>query len=203
MATAITDVRQSTRFRILEATFDAVRDFGISRTTVEDVAHRAGFSRQTVYRYFPSKEHLILALVLREEEAFIEGTRRAFSSEDQLEAGFTGAITFCLRYAREHPLLDRLLAADQETFLPYLTTRGLPVIVRAREALMELVSERRPHIDGDTARGLLDAAIRATLSYIITPSERPPHEVARTMASALVSAIEDKESHVHESENAG
>jgi AcrR family transcriptional regulator len=194
MATAVTDVREGTRSRILDATFVAVRDFGISRTTVEDVAQRAGLSRQTVYRYFPSKDHLILALVLREEEKFIDGTRRAFSSESRLEPAFVRAITFCLEYAREHPLLDRLLATDQETFLPYLTTRGLPVIVRAREALMELVAERRVQLSRDATRGLLDAAIRATVSYIVTPSERPPATVARAMASALVAAIAAEES---------
>jgi len=198
MATAPTDVRSSTRSttrsRILDATFDAVRDFGISRTTVEDVAQRAGLSRQTVYRYFPSKDHLILALVLREEEQFIDGTRRAFASDDGLETAFVRAITFCLEYAHEHPLLDRLLATDQETFLPYLTTRGLPVIVRAREALMELVVERRPRAEAEFMRSLLDAAIRATLSYILTPSEQPPTTVARAMASILVAAINARES---------
>src|SRR5919109_1674305 len=114
MSATATEVRSTTRARILDAAFEAVRDFGVSRTTVEDVAQRAGLSRQTVYRYFPSKEHLVLALVLREEETFIEGTRRAFSSEGGLEEAFVEAITFCLNYAREHPLLDRLLATDQE-----------------------------------------------------------------------------------------
>jgi AcrR family transcriptional regulator len=197
MATAATDVRASTRSttrsRILDATFAAVRDFGISRTTVEDVAQRASVSRQTVYRYFPSKDHLIVALVLREEELFIDGTRRAFASDDGLETAFIRAITFCLEYAREHPLLDKLLATDQETFLPYLTTRGQPVIVRAREAIMELVVERRPRTDAEFIRSLLDAAIRATLSYILTPSEQPPATVARAMASTLVAAIDARE----------
>jgi AcrR family transcriptional regulator len=189
VATTTVDTRAITHQRILDAAFGAVRDFGISRTTVEDVAQRAGLSRQTVYRYFPSKDHLVIALVLREEEKFIEGTRSAFSSEESFEDAFGRAITFCLDYAREHPLLDRLLATDQETFLPYLTTRGQPVIVRAREALMELVEERAPSADRQALRDLLDAAIRATLSYILTPSGRPPAAVARAMARALVAAI--------------
>ena len=189
MGAIATEVRSTTRSRILDAAFEAVRDFGVSRTTVEDVAQRAGLSRQTVYRYFPSKEHLVLALVLREEEKFIEGTRVAFSSHDDLTEAFEAAISFCLQYAREHPLLDRLLATDQETFLPYLTVKGLPVIVRAREALMELVRERRPHADAGSLRGTLDAATRATLSYILTPSEQPAHAVAGAMARALSAAI--------------
>jgi len=189
MSAIATEARSTTRSRILDAAFEAVRDFGVSRTTVEDVAQRAGLSRQTVYRYFPSKEHLVLALVLREEEKFIEGTRVAFSSHDDLTEAFEAAISFCLQYAREHPLLDRLLATDQETFLPYLTVKGLPVIVRAREALMELVRERRPHADTGSLRGTLDAATRATLSYILTPSEQPAHIVAGAMAHALSAAI--------------
>ena len=62
MALADTDVRVTTPARILDATFRALQDFGLTRLTVEDVAQRAGLSRQTVYRYFPSKDHLMIAL---------------------------------------------------------------------------------------------------------------------------------------------
>src|SRR5438552_11690887 len=127
MVLASPDLRSPTRLRILDATFGAVRDFGVSRTTVEDVAQRAGLSRQTVYRYFPSKDHLILALVLREEEKFLSGVRTAFSATADLEDACYRSFLFCLRFAREHPLLDRLLASDPETLLPYLTTRAGPV----------------------------------------------------------------------------
>jgi AcrR family transcriptional regulator len=191
MGAVATEVRSTTRARILDAAFEAVRDFGVSRTTVEDVAQRAGLSRQTVYRYFPSKEHVVLGLVLREEEKFIEGTRAAFSSHDELAEAFEAAIAFCLGYAREHPLLDRLLATDRETFLPYLTVEGLPVILRARESLIELVRERRPKANAASWSGILDAAVRATLSYILTPPERPIPEVARAMSRALVAALSE------------
>jgi AcrR family transcriptional regulator len=193
MAATATDARATTRERILDAMFEAVQDFGLSRTTVEDVAQRAGLSRQTVYRYFPSKDHLVLELVLREEEKFIEGTRAAFSSETDLEVAVERAMVFTLRSAREHPLLDRLLATDSETFLPFLTTRGLPVIARARDAMVDLIAERHPHLDPELLRGTFDLATRASLSYIITPSERPSELVSRTMARTLVAAIEAAE----------
>src|SRR4029450_12367383 len=108
--------------RILDAAFDRVMDIGLARTTVENVARAAGLSRQTIYRYFPSKEHLITALVLREEERFLDGIREASAEDPGLEAALFDGILFCLRFAREHPLLDRLLATDPETLLPYLTT---------------------------------------------------------------------------------
>src|SRR5207249_2478323 len=126
MAIAPTTSATDTAARVLDAAFQCVGRVGLGRTTVEDVARAAGLSRQTIYRYFPSKDHLILALVMREEEKFIDGVRTAFASQDNLEEAMYQGMLFCLRYAREHPLLDKLLATDSEFLLPYLTTRAAP-----------------------------------------------------------------------------
>ncbi len=82
-----------TRLRILDSAFESIRDMGLGRTTMEDVARTAGVSRQTVYRYFPSKDHLILALVLREEDRFLTGVRTAFSEND---TGVRMAVSYAL-----------------------------------------------------------------------------------------------------------
>src|SRR5436190_8526075 len=125
--------RADTPSRILEAAFACVAETGLGRTTMDDVARRAGVSRQTVYRYFASKDQLIMALVLREEEKFLDGIRAAFAADPNLEQALHDGLVFCLQFAREHPLLDRLLATDPGTLLPYLTTKAGPMIVRARE----------------------------------------------------------------------
>jgi len=189
VATVTSDLQPSTRDRILDAAFDAVQAFGLSRITVEDVAHRARLSRQTVYRYFPSKDHVVLFLVAREEEKFMDGVRAAFASHDEPEDAFATAVEFVLRYTHEHPLLDRLLATDEQTLLPYLTTRGLPLIIHARETLVELMSPRMPGVEQDELRGLLDLVCRSMISYMLTPSERPPDSVARMMSRAAVAPL--------------
>jgi AcrR family transcriptional regulator len=181
--------RAETRARITSAALALVAEGGYVAAQVAPVAERAGVAVGTVYRYFPSKDHLVLALVLREEEKFIDGTRRAFEENEDLDVAMERAMTFTLRFAHEHPLLDRLLATDAQTFLPYLTTQGLPVVTRAREAAVELLRERRPDLDEDELRGLFDVSARATLSYILTPSERSPERIARTMARTLSAAI--------------
>jgi AcrR family transcriptional regulator len=189
MATVTSDLQPSTRDRILDAAFEAVQVFGLSRITVEDVAHRARLSRQTVYRYFPSKDNVILFLVAREEEKFIDGVRAAFSSHEDPEEALGLAVEFVLRYTHEHPLLDRLLATDEQTLLPYLTTRGLPLIIHARESLVELMGSRLPDVDQDELRGILDVVCRAMISYMLTPSERPSDSVARMMAKTAVAPL--------------
>ena len=176
-----------TRVRILEATFEAVADFGLSRLTMEDVAGRAGCSRQTLYRYFRTKEDLVVALVLREEERFLDGVRAAFAAHEDVEEAVREAIAFVLTSAREHPLLDRLLRTDPDALLPALTTGSEPVLARGREVLAALLRERGA--DAATVRRVADAAVRLMISYTLAGPEEPPEDVARTLAATLTAAI--------------
>src|SRR3954451_21700420 len=51
---------------VLAATRDSVLAVGVRRTTLTDVARRAGVSRMTLYRLVPDVTTLILAVVARE-----------------------------------------------------------------------------------------------------------------------------------------
>jgi AcrR family transcriptional regulator len=184
-----------TRARILEAAFHAVATFGLSRLTVDDVARLAGVSRQTVYRYFDSKDDVVIALVAREEETFLDGVRRAHARHDRLEDATGEAVLFCLRTAREHPLLGRLLASEPEVLLPYLTTRAGAVVARARQVLEELASGRS-RVRSELVHRAADVAVRAIISYALTPSEDDPEDIAREVARILTSALEVREEDV-------
>ena len=179
--------------RILDATFAAIQDYGLTRITVEDVAQRAGLSRQTVYRYFPSKDDLIVALVSREEEKFLDGVRAAFLEHDDLETATTESVRFVLGYAKTHPLMERLLGPDQQTFLPFVTTRAEPAVVRARETMLDLLRARRPEADVERLRTLIDGTTRALISYMLTPTDRDTDDIASSIARLVASVIDSKE----------
>ena len=176
---------------MIDAAFRAVERFGLSRFTMDDVARMAGVARQSVYRYFDSRDALIVALVFREEEAFIEGVREAHSRHEDLEDATAEAIMFCLRAAREHPLLDRLLESEPDALLPYLTTRGGGVIGRARAVIEELAAQRKG-VNPELVHRTADLAVRAIVSYTLTPSDDPPEDVAREIARILTAALETK-----------
>ncbi len=184
--------RLDTTARILDAAFGCVANLGLARMTMDDVARRAGLSRQTIYRYFASRDLLIMALVLREEEKFLDGIRAAFAEDDDLESAMYDGILFCLRFAREHPLLDRLLATAPETLLPYLTTRAAPMIVRARGVVTSLVASKA-WVRAGLLETAADAVVRAVISYALTPPERPPEEVAADLAQIMTAALTGKE----------
>jgi len=56
------DVQQ----RLLDAAEACFEQFGLAKTTMEDVARSAGMSRATVYRYFTNRDELLMGVVERE-----------------------------------------------------------------------------------------------------------------------------------------
>ena len=194
MASTIETVRPGTRDRILDSAFSAVATHGLARLTVDDVARLAGLSRQTVYRYFDSKDALIQALVYREEETFIEGVRAAHARHDRLEDAMREAILYCLTAAREHPLLDRLLASEADALVPVLTTHGGGLLARARAVIEELAAGWG--LRSELVHRSADVSVRAMVSYVLTPSEDDPEDIAGELARILVSALEVREEDV-------
>jgi AcrR family transcriptional regulator len=53
--------RQRTRARLIEAAVEVIREKGYNRTSLEEVARRAGMTRGAIYNNFKDKEDLFLA----------------------------------------------------------------------------------------------------------------------------------------------
>ncbi len=127
---------------------------GFRRTTLSDVARRAGVSRMTLYRAFPDADALLAALMTREFGALIEQVAAeaqpgATARERLVEAISTGA-----QRMAENPLFARVLDVDPELLLPYVTDR-IGQTQRAALGFYErLLAEGRD--DGSIPRG--DAA---------------------------------------------
>lgn len=106
---------------ILDATRSSVLDFGVRRTTLTDIARRAGVSRMTVYRRYPDVDAVLRELMTREFGATLEATAAAAH-----EAGKDGRsrlsrqVVSGLRELRDHPLLRKVVDAEPELLLPYV-----------------------------------------------------------------------------------
>src|SRR6266498_2537971 len=93
-----------------------------------DVSKEARLSRQTVYRYFPGRHALLAALVLREEERIIAAVKQAIEPHRELRPAMEAAFVTTLKTFREHPLLDKVMAAEPQELLPFLTVEANPVM---------------------------------------------------------------------------
>ncbi|GGK64008.1 TetR/AcrR family transcriptional regulator [Nocardia camponoti] len=73
-ATPTLEQLSPTDIAILDATRACVVDFGVRRTTLTEVARRAGVSRPTVYRRWPDTGSLIAELLVRELKGIVATT---------------------------------------------------------------------------------------------------------------------------------
>jgi AcrR family transcriptional regulator len=104
---------------LLDAARECVLAVGVRRTTVTDVARRAGVSRMTLYRRFPDLEAVLAALMTREFGRLIgQAVEGATTRERVVSMVVNGA-----RALASDPLFERLLDVDPELLLPYVTRR--------------------------------------------------------------------------------
>ncbi|MFQ6229870.1 MULTISPECIES: TetR/AcrR family transcriptional regulator [Nocardia] len=160
---------------VLSAALQAFLDFGIKRTSMVEVARRGGLSLATLYRRFSSKSDLIQAVGLAQTRDFIEGVDAAVQQQIERDAGAEDQIVELfvafLAGLRGNELLDRLLNTEPEIVLPYLTTRGAPVIELGRDYVAEFITRlqgegKLPEYD---PLPLAEMIARTALSLALTP----------------------------------
>lgn len=120
---------------VLDAAQECVLAYGVRRTTLTDVARRAGVSRMTLYRRWPDVRSLVGDLMTREWVRVAESVDLA----DPVRAVVDG-----VRALRAHPLWRKIVEADPELLLPYLIDRR----GATQEAILDLLE---PAV-GDRAR---------------------------------------------------
>jgi AcrR family transcriptional regulator len=184
--------------RILDAALDAFLDFGIRRSSMAEIARRAGLGVATVYRRYPQKDQLVEAVVLRETGRFVAVVDRKLAgvtaAEDVAVEGFVAVVVG----VRDHPLLRRLLVTEPEVVLPTLTVHGGPVLAIGRGYLAgtirRLQRERRiPDYDPEPVAELL---ARIAHSLLLTPEgcipgadDEPTRAFAREHVAPLLTGF--------------
>ncbi len=108
---------------LLDAAYACVLAVGVRRTTLTDVARRAGVSRMTVYRRFGDVDALITGLMTREFSGVLTDAVAANAALPTVRERLAHGATDGVVRLSGHPLFLRLLDVDPELFLPYLVQR--------------------------------------------------------------------------------
>lgn len=98
---------------ILEAAALVLEEDGLEGFNTNAIARRAGASIGTLYQYFPSKDALTLALLLR-EEAKAHAAAAAAAALPLWREALTAFIDVCARQQLTRPNLARLLDQEEE-----------------------------------------------------------------------------------------
>ncbi|MGW4534108.1 TetR/AcrR family transcriptional regulator [Nocardia sp. NPDC004340] len=131
---------------ILDAARACVAEFGVRRTTLTEVARRAGVSRPTVYRRWPDTGSLVADLLVRELREIVADTA---PSTGTARERLVGAIVGGGSMIRRNPLFAKIFRADADVMQTYVFER----LGRNQRALIDLFA-------GGIREGQADNSIR-------------------------------------------
>jgi AcrR family transcriptional regulator len=133
---------------LLDAAREGILAVGWRRTTLTDVARRAGVSRMTIYRRWPDMQTLLADLMTREWAVVVEDS--ALGADASPVQRVAGGVAATVAGLRGNELFAKILEVDPELLLPYLLDRR----GRTQDAILGLV-------EAVIVEGQADGSVRA------------------------------------------
>lgn len=123
--------------RILDAASDLFVHYGYDKSTVSDIARRAGVSKGTIYLHFQSKDALLEGLIIREMHAYAEQWLELMEADPQ--GGTIAALYKNSLYALNNsPFMAAMFRRDGRILGSYL---------RKPDNFFRLMRENQEHSD--------------------------------------------------------
>lgn len=135
------DLDQEKKIKVLRAAMELFGRFGFKKTTVDEIADRAGISKRTMYEVFKSKERILADLLLFEARSF---RRFCLHELHQIADPVEKFRTFCRlssQYFAENPFLGQVAADDERLYTPFLGNELHQIEDGMAHLLTELVEE--------------------------------------------------------------
>lgn len=174
------------RDRLLDATVELLQSQGIRRTTVAQVAERAGVSRAWLYRHFPDKPTLVGAAVVRLDEAFWEDAHQRVAKHSDIVDQVVEAVL--MARGVELPLALQLREQEPEAYALVVGSGILDVVPGMvafwQEHLEEARADGRVRADLDVRRAA-EHVVRLVLSLVTVPGEAVDADDAASLSSYL------------------
>lgn len=165
-----TDLRDPVEQRILDGALTLVARWGVTKTSLADVAKSAGCARATVYRTFPGgKQQLFHALGARELAAYVSGIVAVIDAAEDLDDALTGALVVASRLAHDHDAAQFILEHEPGLVLPFLGFHEVDRLYRGTATAIG------PHLTRflppDRAEWAAEWAARIFITYLFNPGE--------------------------------
>jgi AcrR family transcriptional regulator len=146
------DDPDAARARLLTSAEACFSRFGVTKTTVEDVAKEANVSRATVYRYFEGRDELVLGVLLMEARRFLARLQKRIAAQPNISDAIVEGVLFTVDAVRADANLALLFTPE--------TAGVTESIVGASDTLFSTTAEfLRPYFEAAKASGTLRAEV--------------------------------------------
>jgi TetR/AcrR family transcriptional regulator len=155
---------------ILDTARSVFETYGVRRANIEDVAARAGVSRSTIYRRFPSKDDLFEKVVRREAEVFFTTLDQATTGRDP-QAAVIEAFALGVRLVHDSPLYSRIVESEPEMFGLFSRSHVFP-IGRFADGIAHTLRRCGADMAEADLANIADILLRVALGIIVFPTDR-------------------------------
>lgn len=163
---ALTDLDRT----ILDTARTVFETYGVRRANIDDVAARAGVSRSTVYRRFPTKEKLFARVVRREAGLFFATLDQATTGCDPHQAVIE-AFALGVRLVQDSPLYSRIAESEPELFGMFSRSHAFP-IGQFAEGIAHTLRRCGADMADSDLNNVADILLRVALGIIVFPTDR-------------------------------
>jgi AcrR family transcriptional regulator len=144
--------KERTKRQLAEAAADLFYERGYAATTIDDIVAAVEVSPRTFFRYFPTKEDLVVALGTTSLDLFLDALRNRPAEESlQVAAGW-----------EDTSRVRSFLALLQET--PALRARWLEEAYGKRDRMAAVIAERTGTHPADLRNLIIAGAITLTIN---------------------------------------
>jgi AcrR family transcriptional regulator len=159
----------ATEGRILVAALSLIGRRGVRRLGMREIAETAGVSRGTLYRYFPSKDHVLVAAADFDERRFRQGIDEVLASVQDPAQRIGAFMAYAFEFIRSHPA--RSLFESEPGFVMSFLLDHLPALhSQLVERLGDALDTVPAVASGALDRGqLADVIVRLFASSWIIP----------------------------------
>lgn len=154
--------------RILEGLLHALARRGVGRVSMTDVAHEAGVSRGTLYRYFASQDELLTALGQKVRDEARTSLEKAIAENPDLDDRLFVVISTLRQFNHDRPALMRLTESEPGFSVQWFRDNRAQLEEPMRDALAPLTGKRTAAQRRDLAE-LTDLVYRVSITYNLVP----------------------------------
>lgn len=179
--------KEATRRKLEESALHLYRVNGFRATTIDDLCAHAEVARRTFFRYFDSKEDVLLTR-LRIDVAALDETFRTAGADERIDGLLLRAV--------DSVITDREVArrfAEVVVDEPALRTLFLGMLLEVEEALAALITRHHHPCDTQSARLVAAAAVtgyRVGLrTWIDGPADTDPRPIIQRNVLAIAGPL--------------
>lgn len=103
------DQKDKNRRKMIDVAVENMGKNGISSTTMKEISQKAGFSEPVIYKYFPTKEHLLFSYF---EESFLDIKNDLENNPIFPELSFTEQVQMLMNSTVEHHAKNRAFVLE-------------------------------------------------------------------------------------------